>query len=470
MSDRHDFLAAIRAAPDEDAPRLIYADWLDDHGEGERAALIRFQVAEIADDPVKVTAPGDREGRRSEPRPRCDVLALARRVGIELGSLTADDLLGFRRGFLAGFRYPYNPKVPALRRILADEPMDECHIAVAARSLNDSIAGIGRELVDGVRCVAVKLRREIELELGDLPNCREFRAAGRGRVYVALPTVQKLVIEAAGNWEVNDRPGQSEMSGAGFRRVWRACARRPRHLDVTFGDRLRPEHLPSCRGLRSLALRNIREQEILGAIDRYANSPFVSLTIEVDRRELGGYLERVVPPLADWLPAAGLRALHYDHDPWGDPIHPLTEAARNLERLRCVAVTPERGWPAGLGELDVRLVRYPGMADVPQAGWRSPLGLSRLRMRNAYAGDIRRLCEGGGPPGLDALRLDGHDGDPPPGLTADDVSALANSAFGPNLQALTLGRVADPTVRRAAFELFGPRCDVYWQTGNEGRR
>ncbi len=34
---------AIADSPDEDAPRLVYADWLDDHGEPERAEFIRVQ-------------------------------------------------------------------------------------------------------------------------------------------------------------------------------------------------------------------------------------------------------------------------------------------------------------------------------------------------------------------------------------------------------------------------------------------
>lgn len=37
-------LAAIRAAPDDDLPRLVAADWLDEHGQAERAAVIRFEV------------------------------------------------------------------------------------------------------------------------------------------------------------------------------------------------------------------------------------------------------------------------------------------------------------------------------------------------------------------------------------------------------------------------------------------
>jgi uncharacterized protein (TIGR02996 family) len=44
MSQADAFLDAIREAPDDDAPRLIFADWLDDHGDADRAAFIRAQV------------------------------------------------------------------------------------------------------------------------------------------------------------------------------------------------------------------------------------------------------------------------------------------------------------------------------------------------------------------------------------------------------------------------------------------
>ena len=43
VATRAAFLADIRALPEDDAPRLIYADWLDDHGEAERAEFIRVQ-------------------------------------------------------------------------------------------------------------------------------------------------------------------------------------------------------------------------------------------------------------------------------------------------------------------------------------------------------------------------------------------------------------------------------------------
>jgi uncharacterized protein (TIGR02996 family) len=44
MSDRDALLAAICAQPDEDTPRLVFADYLDENGESERAAFIRAQV------------------------------------------------------------------------------------------------------------------------------------------------------------------------------------------------------------------------------------------------------------------------------------------------------------------------------------------------------------------------------------------------------------------------------------------
>jgi uncharacterized protein (TIGR02996 family) len=44
MSDAAALLAAIRAAPEEDAPRLAYADWLKVHGQPERAEFIRVQI------------------------------------------------------------------------------------------------------------------------------------------------------------------------------------------------------------------------------------------------------------------------------------------------------------------------------------------------------------------------------------------------------------------------------------------
>jgi uncharacterized protein (TIGR02996 family) len=39
------FLQSIIESPDDDGPRLIYADWLDEHGDSDRAEFIRVQCA-----------------------------------------------------------------------------------------------------------------------------------------------------------------------------------------------------------------------------------------------------------------------------------------------------------------------------------------------------------------------------------------------------------------------------------------
>ncbi len=45
MDDRQAFLNTITAVPDDNVPRLVFADWLQEHGEDERAEFIRVQCA-----------------------------------------------------------------------------------------------------------------------------------------------------------------------------------------------------------------------------------------------------------------------------------------------------------------------------------------------------------------------------------------------------------------------------------------
>ena len=44
MSEREQLLAAVCANPDDDTPRLVFADWLEENGEPDRAAFIRAQI------------------------------------------------------------------------------------------------------------------------------------------------------------------------------------------------------------------------------------------------------------------------------------------------------------------------------------------------------------------------------------------------------------------------------------------
>lgn len=44
MSTANAFLRQIRENPDDDALRLVFADWLDENGDPERAEFIRAQI------------------------------------------------------------------------------------------------------------------------------------------------------------------------------------------------------------------------------------------------------------------------------------------------------------------------------------------------------------------------------------------------------------------------------------------
>src|SRR5262245_29492560 len=56
MDERRALLAAILTEAEEDTPRLVFADWLDEHDEPERAAFIRLQCELVrlpANDPAR---------------------------------------------------------------------------------------------------------------------------------------------------------------------------------------------------------------------------------------------------------------------------------------------------------------------------------------------------------------------------------------------------------------------------------
>jgi uncharacterized protein (TIGR02996 family) len=65
MSDRDALIAAVLANPDDDLPRLVYADWCDEHGDPDRAAFIRLQVEAARAEPFGPAwrSAGDQAGR-----------------------------------------------------------------------------------------------------------------------------------------------------------------------------------------------------------------------------------------------------------------------------------------------------------------------------------------------------------------------------------------------------------------------
>jgi len=63
MDERAELLRTVIESPDDDAPRLVFADWVEEHGEHERAEFIRFQcrLESLDDNPEETERLRERE-------------------------------------------------------------------------------------------------------------------------------------------------------------------------------------------------------------------------------------------------------------------------------------------------------------------------------------------------------------------------------------------------------------------------
>src|SRR4051812_16501242 len=91
MPDDDAFLRAIIDDPDDGLPRLVYADWLDEHGDPDRAEFIRVQCAMVRP-PMSKAEFEQRFGRSQE------LLAAHPEWAGPIGDLVESAF--FRRGFV----------------------------------------------------------------------------------------------------------------------------------------------------------------------------------------------------------------------------------------------------------------------------------------------------------------------------------------------------------------------------------
>lgn len=99
MSEQVAFLAAIIAAPEDDLPRLVYADWLDENGDPDRAEFIRLQIERLRT-----------KEEKQYPRPMKDRITQLRGVNeskwrAELPSLPGVTWGRYWRGFISEAKF-----------------------------------------------------------------------------------------------------------------------------------------------------------------------------------------------------------------------------------------------------------------------------------------------------------------------------------------------------------------------------
>jgi uncharacterized protein (TIGR02996 family) len=135
MSDGDALLAAILAEPDEDVPRLVYADWLDEVGDESdraRAELIRVQI-ELARLPAGEAV---RSNPRAQPLFSREQILLTKRLREWLAPLkqpgeplNGNDAHGlFRRGFVEVVWMPAAWFVARAERLFSCAPARELRV------------------------------------------------------------------------------------------------------------------------------------------------------------------------------------------------------------------------------------------------------------------------------------------------------------------------------------------------------
>src|SRR5436305_326439 len=120
-SDGAALLAAVCAHPDDDTPRLVYADWLEEQGKPERAELIRVQceLAQIeGDDP-----------RRPDLEMRAGSLLLAHGLAwVKEVPAWARKHVDFRRGFEDGVRVGLRTFLKNGAGLVRQSPITTLHV------------------------------------------------------------------------------------------------------------------------------------------------------------------------------------------------------------------------------------------------------------------------------------------------------------------------------------------------------
>jgi uncharacterized protein (TIGR02996 family) len=135
-SERAALIAAIRAAPDEDAPRLIFADWLDEQGSEANAARAEFIRLQIA----RANLPPD-DPQHSPMQAR--ELRLLKRYGPAwCGSHFLFRKVRFRRGFIEYVHLHLQHFQHHRRQILALEPIRDVRLTGWHRAPIDLICRV----------------------------------------------------------------------------------------------------------------------------------------------------------------------------------------------------------------------------------------------------------------------------------------------------------------------------------------
>jgi uncharacterized protein (TIGR02996 family) len=125
MNHEQAFLQAIREAPDDDAPRLIYADWLEEQGGASRAARADFIRIQCRLDEL----PDDDPARDRLEDEAADIVAEYEAEWIESLHGIAEDWC-FSRGFIERIRIRSENLLTHAERLFDFAPLRSLHLLI----------------------------------------------------------------------------------------------------------------------------------------------------------------------------------------------------------------------------------------------------------------------------------------------------------------------------------------------------
>ena len=277
MSDRESFLRSILDDPEDDAPRLVFADWLEEQGDAENVARAEFIRSQIERTKIPPTSPRAKALRKRERELFPQYAAKWRANLPEWARGHAD----FRRGFVGKLRMTALRFVRHAKTLMAAVPLEAVRLHAAETRVPQLAA-------------TAELARLRELDL------RSNRFGAAARDLFASPHFPRLVsLNLAADF-LGDAALQTLLARSLFDRL--------RELDL-YGNGLTAESvrpLAACAGLKNLTLLNLRSNSIHSAGARaLAESPHLT----------------------------GLTELHLSYNPIGEEGFRALAGSPNLSRL-----------------------------------------------------------------------------------------------------------------------------------------
>jgi uncharacterized protein (TIGR02996 family) len=404
------FLRAVRESPDDDAPRLVYADWLDEHGDHDRAEFIRVQC--------ELAGLDETDPRRDDPERREREL-LERHEPRWLGELPeAVSSWSFRRGFLErlivvardlrpDFVLPAtassvfvtggSERAAAWRLLTADQParLRELELAFDWREDRTLAELAEAPLLARLRRLSLtntpgsEIRFLSDLRHGLLPGVTELEATGEGLTVGGLAALAEP--DWAGRWTgLTWRAHEPNLAGSEEVARLAGCPNLRRvHLPAwpsppSFADWPPLTHLDAGQSADVFRIRHLTAAPFLATLRR----------LELTVADSSGHGD-LGPALADLLGGLRRPALHLRAEMPAPELAALLRDERCRSGLAGLHVTPParpavlralaEGPPwAGLTDLDLEVRHGPGAEALVEL-LRSP-ALPRLRWLSLRCG------------------------------------------------------------------------------------